>query len=76
MKRLREGVLGAGGPKEETLRACPGDKTALGRMELGWLPEGLNPWLTWKLQRLLGASVEWLRISWRRGRPCENNVVF
>lgn len=27
----------------------------LGISLLGWLPEGLNPWLTWKLYRLLGA---------------------
>lgn len=41
--------------QEGTLRARPGDKAALGRTELVWLPEGLNPWLTWKLRRLLGA---------------------
>lgn len=31
------------------LRVCFGEKIVLGRIEFGWLLEGLNFWLIWKL---------------------------
>ena len=73
VKRAKAEGLFWGGPRGNP-RPCPGNKSrSLRRTVCGWQPQQLNPWLTWKLYYRL---LDWLWISRRQGKPCENNTVF
>lgn len=73
MQKLREDS--GEDPKREPEGLVVGIK--LPRVYRAWLAaRRVKSLVDMEIIQASGSSVEWLRISWRQGKPCENNAVF